>query len=320
VHTTKDVDDVSWWQSPDALWIDLLDLAGEPTTVTVADVGSGASVLVDALVDRGHPVVAVDVAPAALARVRDRLGSRADAVRFVAADVRALRLDPPVQCWHDRAVFHFLVDEADRAAYREALQAGLAPGGLAVVATFAQDGPEQCSGLPVQRYDAAGLVAALGFTPDDVVRTERRVHRTWGGEQPFTVVAVRRPRETGERFRAAVEARDLDAMAAVLAPDVRLFSPVAFRPFAGREAVRELFGHLLEVLEDFHYVDELVGEGTHALVFRAHIGEAEVEGLDHLRLGPDGLVTVFTVMVRPLSAAVALAQAMAPRVGHLPKG
>jgi hypothetical protein len=120
-------------------------------------------------------------------------------------------------------------------------------------------------------------------------------------------------------FRAAVEARDLDAMAGALAPDVRLFSPVAFRPFAGRDAVRELFGHLLEVFEDFRYVDELTGDGTHALIFRARIGDQQVQGLDHMVLGEDGLVTEFTVMVRPLSAAIALAQAMAPRVGHLPK-
>ncbi len=120
-------------------------------------------------------------------------------------------------------------------------------------------------------------------------------------------------------FRSAVEAHDLDAVVACMRPDVRLSSPVAFRPFVGRDQVREVLGHVLEVLEDFHYVDDLVGDGTHALVFRAHIGPTEVEGLDHLRLDEHGLVEVLTVMVRPLSAAIALAQQMAPRVGHLQK-
>jgi hypothetical protein len=120
-------------------------------------------------------------------------------------------------------------------------------------------------------------------------------------------------------FRAAVEDRDLDAVAALLHPDVRLFSPVAFHPFVGRAQVREVLGHVLDVLDDFHYTDELTGEGTHALLFRARIGDTQVEGLDHLRHGPDGLVETFTVMVRPLSATVALAQQMAPRVQHLTK-
>lgn len=120
-------------------------------------------------------------------------------------------------------------------------------------------------------------------------------------------------------FRAAVEARDHEAMVACLDPDVRLYSPVAFKPFAGREAVAELFWNLMEVFEDFRYVDELEGAGTHALIFRARAGGKEVEGLDHLVFGDDGLVTEFTVMLRPLSALVAMGEAMAPRVGHLAK-
>lgn len=118
-------------------------------------------------------------------------------------------------------------------------------------------------------------------------------------------------------FRAAVERADLDDMVATLHPDVRLYSPVAFRPFVGHEQVRELFAHLLEVFEGFHYIDELAGPSSHALIFRADIGDVQVQGLDHLALDDDGLVTEFTVMVRPLSAAIRLAELMAPRVGHL---
>lgn len=118
-------------------------------------------------------------------------------------------------------------------------------------------------------------------------------------------------------FRSAVERADLDAMVAALHPDVRLYSPVAFRPFVGHEQVRELFAHLLEVFEAFRYVDELAGPASHALIFRAEIDDVQVQGLDHLVLDDDGLATEFTVMVRPLSAAIRLAERMAPRVGHL---
>jgi hypothetical protein len=118
-------------------------------------------------------------------------------------------------------------------------------------------------------------------------------------------------------FRTAVEQRDLDQMVRLLSPDVRLYSPVAFRPFVGHDQVRELFANLLEVFEGFHYVDELAGEASHALIFRAHIGDVQIHGLDHMVIGEDGLVTEFTVMVRPLSAAIRLAETMAPRVGHL---
>ena len=121
-------------------------------------------------------------------------------------------------------------------------------------------------------------------------------------------------------FRIAVEARDPDAMAALMAPDVRFYSPVAFKPFAGREAVSELFWNLFEVFEDFRYTDELQGENSHALVFRASVNGKELEGLDHLVLGEDGLVTEFTVMMRPLSALVAMRDAMSARVEHLAKG
>jgi hypothetical protein len=128
------------------------------------------------------------------------------------------------------------------------------------------------------------------------------------------------PQTTARQFRAAVEAHDVDQMLAALDPDVRLYSPVAFRPFVGHGQVRVLFVNLLDVFEDFRYVDELSGDGTHALIFQTHVGVTQVQGLDHLRFGESGLVTEFTVMVRPLSAAVTLAQTLGPRLEHLPKG
>ena len=116
-------------------------------------------------------------------------------------------------------------------------------------------------------------------------------------------------------FRAAVESRDLGRMEAALAPDVVFRSPAVFKPYEGREAVMHLLATVVEVFEDFEYTDELAGDGTHALVFRARVGERMVEGLDHLTVDADGLVTELVVMVRPLSGLMALAEAMAERLG-----
>jgi len=121
-------------------------------------------------------------------------------------------------------------------------------------------------------------------------------------------------------FRAAVEARDLTSLSALLSPDVVFLSPVAYQPFRGRQDVTEVLGHVMKVFGDFTYVDELEGAGSHALVFAATVGGREVQGLDHLRFDEDGLVREFTVMIRPLSGAIALAEAMGPRVAHLAKG
>jgi hypothetical protein len=111
-------------------------------------------------------------------------------------------------------------------------------------------------------------------------------------------------------FRAAIERRDLDGMVATLADDVVLHSPVSFKPFEGKEAVAALFEILLRIFEDFRYTDELPGEEVHALIFRARVGDREVEGLDLVRPGPDGRIVDFTVMVRPLTGVVALAEAV----------
>ena len=111
-------------------------------------------------------------------------------------------------------------------------------------------------------------------------------------------------------FRAAIERRDLDGMVATLTDDVVLHSPVSFKPFEGKEAVASLFEILLRTFEDFRYTDELAGEEVHALIFRARVGDRDVEGLDLVRPGPDGRIVDFTVMVRPLTGVVALAEAV----------
>jgi hypothetical protein len=113
-----------------------------------------------------------------------------------------------------------------------------------------------------------------------------------------------------EAFRAAIEARDHARMVEALAPDVVFHSPITFRPFEGRELVATLFGVLLETFEDFRYTDELDGDGVKMLIFKARVGDRELEGLDVLRFDAEGKIAEFTVMVRPLSGAMALADAV----------
>ncbi len=145
------------------------------------DIGGGDSRLVDHLVARGLPCVTVlDVSAAALARARARLGGQADRVRWIEADVTGPWTAPPVDVWHDRAVFHFLTETEDRRRYVAHLRDIVKPGGTVIIGTFAPDGPERCSGLPVCRYDAAGIGAELGggFTLAETVTDS---HRTPAG-------------------------------------------------------------------------------------------------------------------------------------------
>lgn len=115
----------------------------------------------------------------------------------------------------------------------------------------------------------------------------------------------------GEDFRVAVEARDVEAMTACLAPDVQFFSPVALRPFESREVVSAVLGFVMENFDDFRYVDELGAPGRHMLRFKARVGDREVEGVDLIEEGDDGNVERLTVMLRPLSATIAMGEAMA---------
>jgi hypothetical protein len=116
-------------------------------------------------------------------------------------------------------------------------------------------------------------------------------------------------------FRAAVEAGDHPAMVAALAPDVVFNSPIKHRPFEGREAVAVVLGAVVQTFEDFRYTDELSAERTSALVFRARVGDRDLEGIDILRFDDDGLIADFTVMVRPLTGAIALSEAVGEKLG-----
>jgi trans-aconitate methyltransferase len=193
VHTDKSVDGVSWWQSVPELSLDLVDRAQIDPTMPVIDVGAGWSTLVDHLLERGYTdLTAIDLSLTALNTVRERLGEPGAAAVLEVADVLDLNTGRLYTLWHDRAVFHFLVDEEERDDYRESLLRNLAPGGWVVVATFGPDGPLTCSGLPIVRYSHAELAEEFA-AHFEVVATSQDDHRTpWGATQQFTALLLRR--------------------------------------------------------------------------------------------------------------------------------
>lgn len=159
----------------------------------VIDIGAGASTLVDDLVGRGfRDVTVLDVSGAALAVSKARLGDRAENCSWIEADITAWQPVRQYDVWHDRAVFHFMTSQPQQDAYLSALRAGTRTGSLVIMGTFALDGPEKCSGLPVQRYRPETLQRRLG-AEFVVVDQARESHRTpWGSEQKFTFAALRR--------------------------------------------------------------------------------------------------------------------------------
>lgn len=186
VYTAKTEQDVSWFEPLPAISIEMLEAAGMTTDSCVLDVGGGDSHLVDALAARGLDCLAVlDVSGAALDRAKARLGSTAQTPIWIEADVTSDWSLKPMDIWHDRAVFHFLTTVDERARYKQHLLKTLRPGGSAIIATFALDGPEKCSGLPVQRYSPDRLADELGSTFE--LRDARaHVHTTpWGSTQSF---------------------------------------------------------------------------------------------------------------------------------------
>jgi SAM-dependent methyltransferase len=181
---------VSWFQPDAPVSLDLIVATGADGAAAVLDVGGGASTLVDGLLEQGyHDVTVLDIAEPALDAARTRLGPRADLVHWVIADVLEWRPERTYRVWHDRAVFHFLTEPADRDRYRAVVGRALEPGGHLVLGTFAADGPTRCSGLPTARYDPAELAAEFGDYR--MVRAIREEHRTPGDQvQPFTWVLL----------------------------------------------------------------------------------------------------------------------------------
>jgi SAM-dependent methyltransferase len=186
VYTKKGENEVSWFQENPAPSLELIAQFDATPTSAILDIGGGASRLVDHLIDRGfRDVTVLDLSEAALEAAKARLGSLAAQVHWIVADATVWKPQKAYEIWHDRAAFHFLTEDRDRAAYVSRLERALKMGGYAIIATFALDGPEQCSGLPVVRYDPAGLGQTLGRA-FQLVHTRRHAHATpWGSDQPF---------------------------------------------------------------------------------------------------------------------------------------
>jgi SAM-dependent methyltransferase len=196
VYTTKDENQVSWFQETPAPSLELIELVGAMRNSAVIDIGGGASRLADCLVSRGYEDVTVlDLSAAALASAQSRMAARAKQVTWIAADVTAWEPSRSYDVWHDRAAFHFLDQANDQTAYVAGLRRALRPGGHAIIGTFAPDGPERCSGLIVSRYDAGSLAAKLG-RGFELIDARRHEHITpWGAVQNFQFSTFRRERD-----------------------------------------------------------------------------------------------------------------------------
>lgn len=195
VYRTKGESEVSWFQERPDISLELIALSGADPRSAVVDIGGGASRLVDGLVRQGFgDVTVLDLSEAALARAKARLGPEGGHVRWIAADVTRWQPERCYDIWHDRAAFHFLTEPTEQDAYVQRLRQAVKPGGHVIIGTFAPDGPERCSGLPVARHDAASLAALLGdgFT---LVETRRHEHATpWAAIQRFQFSVFRKAR------------------------------------------------------------------------------------------------------------------------------
>lgn len=153
---------MSWYQRSPQLSLQMIAATGVAADGAIIDVGGGASTLVDKLLESGYSDVTVlDIASAALERSRARLGDAAKNVIWIEADILHFEPNRSFKLWHDRAVFHFLTEKNQQRHYADLLQKAIEPGGHLILATFGPDGPERCSGLPVQRYSTEELSRLL---------------------------------------------------------------------------------------------------------------------------------------------------------------
>lgn len=187
MYTSKSAQEVSWYQHAPRQSLDLIARTGIALNAAMIDVGSGASTLVDHLLDLGFEDISLlDISASAHAIVRARLGERADSIDWIETDITTFVPPKTYMLWHDRAVFHFLTEPADRAAYIRTLGSAMMPGGHVIMAAFAIGGPTRCSGLETVQYDAARLKAELG--PNFVLheQSDELHQKPAGGEQLFS--------------------------------------------------------------------------------------------------------------------------------------
>jgi len=195
IYEHKSPDEVSWYQPHLERSLRFIEGAGLSPRSEIIDIGGGSSTLVDDLLDRGYERVTVlDISEGAIAQAKKRLGSRAAAVRWIVGDVTRIELsEHQYDFWHDRAVFHFLTEDAARQRYVAAVRRALKPNGHVVVATFGPSGPERCSGLPVLRYSAESIHEQFGSEFEKTGSDLELHHTPWGTEQEFVYCYCRMP-------------------------------------------------------------------------------------------------------------------------------
>jgi SAM-dependent methyltransferase len=186
VYQTKAENEVSWFQETPFLSLEFIHAASVGKDAAIIDIGGGESRLVGALLDEGYTDLSVlDISERAVAETQARLGQRASHVTWIVADVAAWEPERTYDLWHDRAAFHFLTEPADQDAYVARVVRALRPGGHLIISTFALDGPERCSGLPVVRYDARSLSQRLGPLFELVESRNHEHHAPVGRVQRF---------------------------------------------------------------------------------------------------------------------------------------
>jgi 2-polyprenyl-3-methyl-5-hydroxy-6-metoxy-1,4-benzoquinol methylase len=192
IYLSKKADDVSWFQREPEVSHRLIT-AHASVTDAVIDIGAGQSLLVDYLVRDGFSDVTVmDISDVAVSAVQERLADAVDRVSFVVADVRTWKPKKMFDVWHDRAVFHFMTSKDDRDAYLAVVSTAVRPGGVAIIGTFSEDGPTQCSGLDVCRYSPSQLANTFSDF-FELENSEYEEHLTPSGAvQHFTWVTLRR--------------------------------------------------------------------------------------------------------------------------------
>jgi SAM-dependent methyltransferase len=187
VYGSKAPEALSWYRPHLERSLTFIESAGLGRTDGIIDIGGGSSTLVDDLLDRGYRNVAVlDISSAAIERAQERLGARAKDVTWLVGDITTVELPPARYAfWHDRAVFHFLTSPEDRRRYVIAAKKALSVNGRILVATFGPEGPEQCSGLDVARYDPDALHGEFGRSFEKIGSSVERHITPWGTEQEF---------------------------------------------------------------------------------------------------------------------------------------
>jgi len=220
VYATTPSTEVSWYERDPVTSLRLIEEVADGPSVAVVDVGAGASLLVDGLLAHGFTDLTVlDVSERALSEVRGRLGKGVQRVTFVSQDVLTWNPEREYDIWHDRAVFHFLTEPTDRSRYVEIAQSLIRSGGCLVLATFAEDGPEQCSGLRVARYSAQDLAETFSES-FSLIHSEREEHITPRGVvQPFTWVVLQRTEPPVLMVRAHSRAPNVHRTDATGRPD-----------------------------------------------------------------------------------------------------